>query len=118
MPLNIVRFQSGEKIAWGLLTGSQIAPLDLPCSTTHELLVEGVSPIKAAAQLATDSIDVGSVKLLSPITSPAKVLCQGANYRQHMIDSGMDPDANQQHLSLTPTATSSSPRTLNCSITK
>lgn len=101
MPLNIVRFQSGEKTAWGLLTGSQIAPLDLPCSTTHELLVEGLAPIKAAAQRATDAIDAGSVKLLSPITAPAKVLCQGANYRQHMIDSGMDPDAKKFNMFFT-----------------
>ena len=27
------------------------------------------------------------------MTTPCRVYCQGANYRQHMIESGMDPDA-------------------------
>jgi 2-keto-4-pentenoate hydratase/2-oxohepta-3-ene-1,7-dioic acid hydratase in catechol pathway len=30
---------------------------------------------------------------LSPITRNQALVCQGANYRSHMIDSGMDPDA-------------------------
>ena len=36
---------------------------------------------------------INSVKILSPVTTPCRVYCQGANYRQHMIESGMDPDA-------------------------
>jgi 2-keto-4-pentenoate hydratase/2-oxohepta-3-ene-1,7-dioic acid hydratase in catechol pathway len=31
--------------------------------------------------------------VLSPVTAPCRVICQGANYRQHMIESGLDPDA-------------------------
>ena len=33
------------------------------------------------------------IELLSPVTLNQQFLCQGANYRQHMIESGMDPDA-------------------------
>jgi len=36
---------------------------------------------------------VEDVELLSPVTAPCRVICQGANYRQHMIESGLDPDA-------------------------
>jgi 2-keto-4-pentenoate hydratase/2-oxohepta-3-ene-1,7-dioic acid hydratase in catechol pathway len=38
---------------------------------------------------------VAEVQLLSPVTAPARVICQGANYRQHMIESGVDPDAKR-----------------------
>ena len=34
-----------------------------------------------------------SALILSPVTAPCRIYCQGANYRQHMIESGMDPDA-------------------------
>jgi 2-keto-4-pentenoate hydratase/2-oxohepta-3-ene-1,7-dioic acid hydratase in catechol pathway len=27
------------------------------------------------------------------VTAPCRVVCQGANYRQHMLESGLDPDA-------------------------
>ena len=30
--------------------------------------------------------------MLSPVTRNQQFVCQGANYRQHMIESGMDPD--------------------------
>ena len=33
--------------------------------------------------------------LRSPVTAPARVICQGANYRQHMIESGVDPEAKR-----------------------
>ena len=41
------------------------------------------------------SLEVAAVTLLSPVTAPARVICQGANYRQHMIESGVDPDAKR-----------------------
>ncbi len=34
-----------------------------------------------------------NVTLLSPVTAPCRVICQGANYRRHMVESGLDPDA-------------------------
>ncbi|MBB6380931.1 2-keto-4-pentenoate hydratase/2-oxohepta-3-ene-1,7-dioic acid hydratase in catechol pathway [Pseudonocardia eucalypti] len=33
------------------------------------------------------------MELLSPVTVPCRVICQGANYRRHAIESGLDPDA-------------------------
>lgn len=45
------------------------------------------------AQLEGQELAENDVKLLSPITRNQQFVCQGANYRQHMIESGMDPDA-------------------------
>ena len=42
---------------------------------------------------ATDEL-----RLLSPVTKPCRVLCQGANYRQHMIESGANPDAKTYNM--------------------
>tara|TARA_B100000965_G_scaffold405282_2_gene438698 strand:- start:957 stop:1916 length:960 start_codon:yes stop_codon:yes gene_type:complete len=90
--LNIVRFTLAGTQRWGLLENQQVFPLDIDCTTTQALLEQGRETIKAAASNRADPVALDTVTLLSPITAPAKVLCQGANYRQHMIDSGMNPD--------------------------
>ena len=91
MALHIVRFDHQDQPRWGLLEGTSIKPLELPCTTTAALIEEGHEAIRAAAGDGTE-LALDDAALLSPITGEAKVLCQGANYRQHMIDSGMNPD--------------------------
>lgn len=93
MALHIVRFEAANNIQWGLIESNQVRPLNVPCTTTQALLELGRKSIRKAADEAGAPLALDSIKLLSPITTPAKVLCQGANYRQHMIDSGMNPDA-------------------------
>ncbi|HET8731324.1 MAG TPA: fumarylacetoacetate hydrolase family protein [Moraxellaceae bacterium] len=101
MALPIVRYRHQNQVRWGLAQGGKIFALDLPCTTTGALIALGHAAVRKAADSATDSIESGSVELLSPITAPSKVLCQGANYRQHMIDSGMDPDAKHFNMFFT-----------------
>ena len=101
MALHIVRFQHADLIQWGLLDSQQVYPLAIPCTTTQALLEPGRDRIKAAADNRGKAVNLAEVTLLSPITAPAKVLCQGANYRQHMIDSGMDPDAKKFNMFFT-----------------
>ena len=91
MALHLVRFQHQEQPRWGLLEDTRIKPLVLPCTTTAALIEWGHEAIRAAAGDSAE-LALEDVTLLSPITNEAKVLCQGANYRQHMIDSGMNPD--------------------------
>jgi hypothetical protein len=46
-----------------------------------------------AARVKPASVSLEKIKILSPVTTPCRIYCQGANYRRHMIESGMDPDA-------------------------
>lgn len=101
MALPLVRYQFQNQIRWGISRGTQILVLDLPCTTTGDLLRLGHAAIARAAGAAAATVDMHQVELLSPITAPARVLCQGANYRQHMIDSGMDPDAKSFNMFFT-----------------
>jgi 2-keto-4-pentenoate hydratase/2-oxohepta-3-ene-1,7-dioic acid hydratase in catechol pathway len=41
------------------------------------------------------------VTILSPVTRNQQFVCLGANYRQHMIESGMDPDAKSFNMVFT-----------------
>lgn len=101
MALPLVRYRHQNQVRWGLSRNGQVLALDLPCTTTGDLIRLGLEAIRKAADDAGDAIDATAVELISPITAPAKVLCQGANYRQHMIDSGMDPDAKSFNMFFT-----------------
>jgi 2,4-didehydro-3-deoxy-L-rhamnonate hydrolase len=92
MSISLIRYDAGDGPAWGVVRGGEIVPLAAEYTTMADVLGEGV---KLARSLVADTdrtgIDPAAVKLLHPVPQ-ARVYCQGANYRSHMIESGMDPD--------------------------
>lgn len=92
MATNLVRFETGAGPRWGVVTGTQIAPLSGDYPNTAALIERGEADWREASGRTT-RIALASVEILSPVTTPARLYCQGANYRQHMIESGMDPDS-------------------------
>jgi 2-keto-4-pentenoate hydratase/2-oxohepta-3-ene-1,7-dioic acid hydratase in catechol pathway len=92
MATNLVRFDLGGTPRWGVVSGSGVSPLAGDYPTTAALIEHGMADWRGAQKQAA-SLALDSIKILSPVTTPARIYCQGANYRQHMIESGMDPDA-------------------------
>src|SRR5271166_6650543 len=92
MATNLVRFDLGGTARWGVVSGSGVSPLAGDYPTTAALIEHGKADWRAAQKQAA-SLSLDSIKVLSPVTTPARIYCQGANYRQHMIESGMNPDA-------------------------
>jgi len=93
MAINVVRFEHQNHIQWGVIRKGLITPIpgDFP---TTSALVTGTST-KDLTALQGESIAAENVKILSPVTRNQQFICQGANYRQHMIESGMNPDAKK-----------------------
>ncbi|SDA93808.1 fumarylacetoacetate hydrolase family protein [Sinorhizobium sp. NFACC03] len=91
MAINLVRYEISGHRHWGVVRGDAIAPLDERYETTAAVIERGEVDWLAASR-RTANVSFEDVKVLSPITTPARLLCQGANYRQHMIESGMNPD--------------------------
>jgi 2-keto-4-pentenoate hydratase/2-oxohepta-3-ene-1,7-dioic acid hydratase in catechol pathway len=91
MATHLVRYEHAGRRCWGVVLGRAIAPLDGDYPTTAALIAAGDGDWRGAAARGP-SLDLAAVTLLSPVTAPARVVCQGANYRQHMIESGLDPD--------------------------
>ena len=75
--------------AWWVQTGSGAARVDTDAATTAELLAD-TAAIDAAAK-STDTVPVQSLALLSPITTPCRVVAQATNYASHVKDVGRDP---------------------------
>jgi 2-keto-4-pentenoate hydratase/2-oxohepta-3-ene-1,7-dioic acid hydratase in catechol pathway len=84
---------------WWLVTPAGLIRLGLAAPTTARLLA-GRPALDAAIQaghmaVAADpqeAVPAGSLDLLSPVTTPARIAAQAVNYRSHAIDSGMNPD--------------------------
>ncbi|OHV04441.1 fumarylacetoacetate hydrolase family protein [Mycobacterium talmoniae] len=85
MTLSILRTAD----AWWFQTPTGAAKIATDASTTAELLADRAA-IEAAAQqdgtVPTDSLD-----LVSPVTTPCRVVAQMTNFASHVKDAGMDP---------------------------
>lgn len=102
MALHIVHFIDPQhKKRWGLIQEDQITSLLHEFESTQEIIQCGILEL---AKLATESKEkylLNEIELLSPITNPSQILCQGANYRQHMLDSGINPDTQSFNMFFT-----------------
>jgi 2-keto-4-pentenoate hydratase/2-oxohepta-3-ene-1,7-dioic acid hydratase in catechol pathway len=97
MVAHLVRYRHEQREAWGVLNSGAIAPLEGEYDRVADLIARGEADWRAAAA-RTGSLAFEDVEPLAPVTAPCRVLCQGANYRQHAIESGMDPDARAFNL--------------------
>lgn len=96
MVIHLVRYAADSTAVdapqWGVVHGSSIAPLQGTYDTTGDLINDGEADWRARSEEA-GTVPVASVEVLSPVTTPCRVMCQGVNYREHAIESGMDPES-------------------------
>jgi 2-keto-4-pentenoate hydratase/2-oxohepta-3-ene-1,7-dioic acid hydratase in catechol pathway len=108
MAVNVVRFNSSAGPRWGVAQATGVTPLAGDYPTTAALIERGQDDWREAAGEAP-SIGPEGIELLSPVTAPCRVFCQGANYRRHMIESGLDPDAKTFNMFFTKSDASIAP---------
>lgn len=99
MALNAIRFKYNGRSRWGIARNGLVTPVPGDFATTGEFIASNT--IEQLAALDKPTLRECDVELLSPITRNQQFLCQGANYRQHMIESGMDPDAKKFNMIFT-----------------
>jgi 2-keto-4-pentenoate hydratase/2-oxohepta-3-ene-1,7-dioic acid hydratase in catechol pathway len=99
MICHVVHYLSGDESTWGVLHGGRVFALPEAYGSTREFLASGRGPAKSlfraieSGEHTGAGVELEHLTVLSPVTRDGKVLCLGANYRQHMLESGMDPDA-------------------------
>lgn len=92
MSINLIRYAAGAGPAWGVVGPRGILPLPGEYATPADVLGEGVKLARSlVADADPEALDPAAVMVLHPVPE-ARVYCQGANYRSHMVESGMDPD--------------------------
>lgn len=82
MGFAIVRFDAG----WGVRVGDGVRRLPTSAASLAELLREDVP---ALARDASEIVKVS--RFLSPVTAPCQIVCQGKNYLDHLIETGVKP---------------------------
>ena len=106
MAINLGRFVSRGEPRWGIVRGAELIPLSGDYPTTAALIEHGENDWRSA-QAASIALD--TLEFLSPVTTPCRIFYQGANYRQHMIESGLDPDAKSFNMFFTKSDASVAP---------
>lgn len=76
--------------SWWVQTPSGAARIDTKAISTGELLTDRAA-IESAASTEGD-VPVDSLRLVSPVTAPCRVVAQMTNFRTHVEDAGMNPD--------------------------
>ena len=75
--------------AWWVQTPTGAARVITTATTTRQLLADPAAI--AAAAHSSDTVPVDSLRLVSPITVPCRVVAQLANYASHAKDAGRNP---------------------------
>lgn len=89
MGIGIVRYEDNGSIKWGVIQEEVVYPIKGSYETLASFLKEGVSEAKQALLNLNEGVLYSQLKLLSPVTSPAQVVCQGANYSAHRQEAGL-----------------------------
>lgn len=77
--------------AWWVQTSPGAAKVDTRATTTAELLADRAAIDTAVA--SSDTLPLDSLALVSPVTTPCRVVAQMTNFASHVKDAGMDPKA-------------------------
>jgi 2-keto-4-pentenoate hydratase/2-oxohepta-3-ene-1,7-dioic acid hydratase in catechol pathway len=113
MATHVIRFAHSNRIQWGLVFQDRIMPLPGDFATTADFIrcnpVDGLKEFARASAVGRVTLALADVQILSPVTTNQQFICQGANYRQHMIESGMDPDAKSYNMIFTKATSCISP---------
>ncbi|WP_319435949.1 fumarylacetoacetate hydrolase family protein [Mycobacterium sp. RTGN5] len=75
--------------AWWVATPAGAVKINTPARSTAELLADRAA-IDAAAR-GGDTVDVMDLDLISPVTTPCRVVAQMTNFASHVRDAGMNP---------------------------
>ncbi|RRS02356.1 DUF2437 domain-containing protein [Aquabacterium soli] len=105
MAVHTLRFSHQGRVQWGVVSKNRITPLPGEFATTADFIrsheVGALREFASSGIASRTTLALEQVQVLSPVTRNQQFLCQGANYRQHMIESGMDPDAKSYNMIFT-----------------
>jgi 2-keto-4-pentenoate hydratase/2-oxohepta-3-ene-1,7-dioic acid hydratase in catechol pathway len=90
-PLSIAVVRTAE--GWHVQRGAAAFPVEADLPSTAALLTSGLGAVRAAATATAGGVPVDGLSLLSPVTTPCRVVAQAVNYRSHARESGSGEDA-------------------------
>lgn len=93
MGIHVVHFNKDNKNSWGVVVDGKVKVLPTAYATLAEFLDGGKDEARNIVDNAdAETVELDDVKLLSPVTKPSRIVCQGANYSAHREESGLTGD--------------------------
>ncbi len=87
----LVRFRrKNSEVSWGCLKAGEVFPLAFSGSSLGDLLRENVGKLAADARRG-QGLAWRDLEVLSPVTAPCQIICQGKNYLDHLLETGTKP---------------------------
>jgi 2-keto-4-pentenoate hydratase/2-oxohepta-3-ene-1,7-dioic acid hydratase in catechol pathway len=99
MAFPVIRFEYQGRTSWGVVRDDKVLVIPGEYKTTEEFI--RAARVETLSALNSEAIPYSEVKTLSPVTRNQQFICLGANYRQHMIESGIDPDVKRFNMMFT-----------------
>ena len=90
MSINTVHYERDGRRGWGVVRDGAVVPIPGDYASTGDFVQ--AARVADLQKLNGAAVPENDLRLLSPVTRNQRFVCQGANYRQHMIESGLDPD--------------------------
>lgn len=89
MGMHIARYEREGKVAWGVVDKAGLRPIAGEYASLGDLLTQGKEAAAAAQRDDSgEAISLDAVRLLSPVTAPCNIVCQGLNYGTHRAEAG------------------------------
>lgn len=99
MSYNIIRFRQGEETKWGVEDHNSVYPLNESYLTLSDFIVHGTLEAKELADKKNKKpVSLDTVEILSPVTSPCQIICQGLNYISHVNETDVNREAPKYNL--------------------
>ncbi|WP_163972181.1 fumarylacetoacetate hydrolase family protein [Oceanobacillus halotolerans] len=90
MGVSVVRYKSNHEYIWGTVHDNKVYPIQGNYESLASFLNgNGITQAKKALSEGKGELILTDVELVSPVTTPAQVVCQGANYGSHRAEAGM-----------------------------
>ncbi len=87
MALHLMRLDDSDRTIWAILDKSTLFRLNIDAESTADVFT--YTPDELRRRQSASPMDPDTCTILSPITTPCRILCQGANYAAHAREAGL-----------------------------
>ncbi len=89
MGVHVARYERDGTIEWGVVDQDRIHPVSGDYASLGDFLARGKESALSMNRDASDgAVSLESVQILSPVTAPCNIVCQGLNYGTHRAEAG------------------------------
>jgi len=99
MGVHVARYQRQGNVEWGTVESGMLRRIPGEYTSLDDFLMNGKSAALAMrGESSNGAVPVESVQILSPVTAPCNIVCQGLNYATHRREAGTDSEKSPFNL--------------------